>query len=154
MPHGHAEFPQHPHGEKARDEGGLVIVHAPADEHVVLRQPGRVKGRINPTVPHGHHVQMGDHADAVRRVAPGDGTGIAVVIRGGKAVKAAPFQGIVQHLAAIRAEGRSGSSQISAADGGNAGDLLQLQDVFLPVGGDPCVRAGEKFGAVHIIQLL
>ena len=24
--------------EKARDEGGLVVVHAPADEHILLRQ--------------------------------------------------------------------------------------------------------------------
>ena len=121
MLHGIVAVPQVADGKQRCQRRAFIVIHAPADHHIMGREVGSPVGRVHPAIACRNHIQMGDHADAVLRIAPAQGGGITLMIDHIKAESLAPGHGYIQHLQTVRAKGHAGGGQISPAHRGNAG---------------------------------
>ena len=148
MLHGIAAVPQVADGKQRCQRRAFVVIHATADHHIMGGEVGSPIGRVYPPVTLGHHIQMGDHADAVLRVAPAQGRGIALMIDHIKAEGPTPGHGYIEHLQAIRPERHARRGQIRPAHRGNAGPGLQLLNQF------PAMILHPFGGILHQMRVL
>ena len=151
MLHGVAQLPQAAHGKQPCNGRTFVVVRATPDDHIMGGQVGCGIGRVDPSLIGGHHIQMGDDADSVLRIAHAQGGGVAIVVDHLKAVIPPPRHGMVEHLQAVCPEGHAGRAQIRPAHGGKNDPRLQLVDHLPPVFPEPFVRFLHQMGVfVHI----
>ena len=125
-----AKFPEHAHGKQRGNGCAFVIAHTAANQHIMLRHIGCAIRRINPSIAHRHHIQMGDHADGIHRIPHRNRNSVAIVILHVKAIMSSAFHHVIQHAAAIRAKRGAGLRFVRTAYGRDAGNALHLADVF------------------------
>ena len=102
---GDSRVPDRLHGIQCRQRRSLVVVGSPAVDPSVFNQS--VKGRLRPSVPHRHHVQVTQHRDLFLRVPQRRVAGVSLEIPYRKTHGPDVRHGPVQHLPHVLSEGRA-----------------------------------------------
>ena len=104
-PQGNSRFLQRLHGKHGRQGRPLVVVRSPAVDFPVL--DFRAEGRLPPSVSHGNHVQMSQHAQHLRCIPQRRVAGVSVKGPHGKSQIRRRLHGQIHHPGNILSEGRS-----------------------------------------------
>ena len=106
VPHRQPQLLDAPHGKQGGQRRALVVLYAPAIDHIAVAHQG--KGIGVPALADAHNVQMGQNVQQVRPVVQVDGAHIALVLAGGKAPAPGQLQGSLHRPDGALAKGTAG----------------------------------------------